>query len=71
MIIPVVTGDIDPGAVEDLIALCVRFHQLRTQPAPADPTPLAPRSPRPRGSRHPGPRGSQDAPDASAPSRPG
>jgi hypothetical protein len=37
MIIPVVTGDIDPAAVEDLIALCVQFHQLRTQPAPAVP----------------------------------
>jgi hypothetical protein len=37
MIIPVVTADIDPGAVEDLIDLCVRFHQLRTQPSPADP----------------------------------
>src|SRR5580693_7557435 len=37
MIIPVVTGDVDPAAVEDLIALCVRFHQLRTEPAPADP----------------------------------
>ena len=36
MIIPVVTGDLDPAAVEDLIALCVRYHQLRTQPAPAD-----------------------------------
>src|SRR5580692_5267663 len=34
MIIPVVLGDVDPGAVEDLIALCVRFHVLRTQPAP-------------------------------------
>ena len=33
MIIPVVTGDIDPGAVEDLIALCVGYHQLRTQAA--------------------------------------
>jgi hypothetical protein len=40
MIIPVVTGDIDPGAVEDLIALCVRFHQLRTQPEP-EPEPEA------------------------------
>ena len=39
MIIPVVTGDIDPAAVEDLIALCVQFHQLRTQSAPADPDP--------------------------------
>jgi Domain of unknown function (DUF222) len=34
MIIPVVTGDIDPGAVEDLIGLCVRYHELRTQAAP-------------------------------------
>ena len=34
MIVPVVTGDLDPGAVEDLIALCVRYHQLRTQAAP-------------------------------------
>ena len=34
MIVPVVTGDIDPGAVDDLIGLCVAYHQLRTQPAP-------------------------------------
>src|SRR5580692_4124451 len=34
MIIPVVTGDIDPAAVDELIALCVEFHQLRTQTAP-------------------------------------
>jgi hypothetical protein len=31
MIVPVVTGDIDPGAVEDLIDLCVCYHRLRTQ----------------------------------------
>jgi Domain of unknown function (DUF222) len=31
MIIPVVIGDLDPGAIEDLIALCVRYHQIRTQ----------------------------------------
>jgi Domain of unknown function (DUF222) len=37
MIIPVVLGDVDPGAVEDLIDLCVRFHVLRTQARPADP----------------------------------
>ena len=37
MIIPVVTGDIDPGAVEDLIALCVQYHELRTQAAAANP----------------------------------
>ena len=30
MIIPVVTGDVDPGAVEELIALCVCYHRLRT-----------------------------------------
>src|SRR5580692_9612077 len=52
MIIPLVTGDIDPAAVEDLIGLCVRYHQLRTQAAPAGPgsTGLAATS------------GSQDAP---------
>ena len=37
MIIPVVTGDIDAAAVEDLIALCVSYHRLRTAPAPAAP----------------------------------
>jgi hypothetical protein len=37
MIVPVVTGDIDAGAVEDLIALCVHYHQIRTgTPGPAD-----------------------------------
>jgi Domain of unknown function (DUF222) len=40
MIIPVVTGDIDPGAIEDLIALCVRYHELRTQAVP-EPVPAA------------------------------
>ena len=36
MRIPVVTGDVDPGAVEDLIALCVRYHRLRAgTPDPA------------------------------------
>jgi len=34
MIVPVVTGDIDPGAVEELILLCVRYHRLRTQGTP-------------------------------------
>jgi hypothetical protein len=38
MIVPVVIGDIDPGPVEDLIALCVEYHHLRTQAAtPANP----------------------------------
>ena len=37
MIIPVITGDVDPGAVEDLIVLCVRYHRIRTSTAePAD-----------------------------------
>ncbi len=47
MIIPVVTGDIDPGAVEDLIALCVRFHQLRTQARTRTATPPPRRAPGP------------------------
>src|SRR5579872_3295119 len=42
ILIPVVTGDIDPGAVEDLIALCVSYHQLRTQTPPADPDGTSP-----------------------------
>ncbi len=41
MVIPVVTGDLDPGAVEDLIALCVGYHGLRTQAAPAAHGPTA------------------------------
>jgi Domain of unknown function (DUF222) len=37
MIIPVVTGDLDAGAVDELIALCVRYHRLRTgAPNPAE-----------------------------------
>jgi len=30
MLIPVVTGDVDPGAVDELILLCVRYHRIRT-----------------------------------------
>ena len=38
MIVPVVTGDIDPGALEDLIGLCVRHDQARHGcPAPDAP----------------------------------
>jgi hypothetical protein len=33
MIIPVVTGDIDAGAVEELITLCVRYDHIRDQAA--------------------------------------
>jgi Domain of unknown function (DUF222) len=37
MIVPVVTGDIDAGAIEELIAVCVRYHGIRaTAPDPAD-----------------------------------
>jgi hypothetical protein len=33
----VVTGDIDPGAVQELILLCARYHQIRAgTPDPAD-----------------------------------
>jgi Domain of unknown function (DUF222) len=34
MIVPVVVGDLDPGAVEELILLCVRYHRLRSQGTP-------------------------------------
>jgi Domain of unknown function (DUF222) len=30
MLVPVVIGDVDPGAVEELIVLCVRYHRIRT-----------------------------------------
>ncbi len=71
MIIPVVTGDIDPGAVDELIALCVRYHGLRTRAAPADPH--APGPPDAPGSTTTQDRaaaqdraGTQDAPDTGA-----
>jgi len=36
MVVPVVTGDVDADAVEDLIALYVRYHSIRTDaPVPA------------------------------------
>ena len=31
MIIPVVTGDVDAGAVEELVAICVRYHTIRAK----------------------------------------
>src|SRR6516162_7910673 len=37
MIVPIVTGDIDACALEDLILLCVRYHRLRTQGGPDTP----------------------------------
>src|SRR6516225_3247512 len=37
MIVPVVTGEVDAGAVEDLIGLCVQYHGIRAgTPGPAD-----------------------------------
>ena len=61
MIIPVVTGDIDPGAVEDLIALCVEYHQLRTQASPTEPAADLEDAPAPATTQDR--IGSQDAPD--------
>jgi hypothetical protein len=34
MMVPVVTGDIDPGAIETLITLCVQYHRTRTGDPP-------------------------------------
>ncbi len=44
MIIPVVTGDIDPGAIEELIAACVEYHRIRAQAAPSTAAPSASRA---------------------------
>ena len=37
MIIPVVTADIDPGAIELLITACAQYHAIRTQATAEDP----------------------------------
>ena len=44
MLVPVVTGDIDPAALEDLVRLCVELHRLDYRgPAPSEePEPVAP-----------------------------
>ena len=63
MIIPVVTGDIDPAAVEDLIGLCVCYHELRTQAAAANPGSTGPGTSDPEA---PGTRDRTAAPDAGA-----
>jgi hypothetical protein len=31
MLVPVVTGDIEPAAIEDLITACVQYHRIRAQ----------------------------------------
>ena len=36
MAVPVVTGDVDPAAMEDLIAFCVRYHSIRARDPAAD-----------------------------------
>ena len=47
-VIPVVTGQVDPGALDDLVALCLQFagHGSRCAPAP-DPDPAASAPPPP------------------------
>ena len=42
MLVPVVTGDMDLGAVEELIGLCVPYHRLRPPPARPHPPPAPP-----------------------------
>jgi hypothetical protein len=37
MIVPVVTGDLDPAAIEDLIALCVQYDHARRAPQDGQP----------------------------------
>ena len=36
MTVPVVLGDVDPGAIEDLITACVQYHRVRAQAATGD-----------------------------------
>jgi hypothetical protein len=49
ILVPVVTGDIDPAALEDLVRLCVELHRLdHHDPAAPGPTPDEP-SPLPGG----------------------
>jgi hypothetical protein len=48
MLIPVVLGDVDPGQIEDLIGLGVRYRCIRTHGRPDsqdDPAPSAGRAP--------------------------
>jgi Domain of unknown function (DUF222) len=70
MIVPVVTGDIDPGPVEDLIALCVEYHHLRIQAATLANPAVGAANPAVDGTAVPASPGTQDhiaAPDASSP----
>ena len=65
MIIPVVTGDLDPGAVEVLIGLCVQYDRLRHQAA-AGPHELPAPAAAGAGDSTVTPAGSDDAPAAQA-----
>jgi hypothetical protein len=60
-IIPVVTGQIDPAALDDLLDLCLQFtgHGRHCDPAPAGP---APAGPAPAGPAPAGPAPAQDPP---------
>src|SRR5580692_4329941 len=60
-IIPVVTGQIDPAALDDLLDLCLQFtgHARHCDPAPAGP---APAGPAPAGPAPAGPAPAQDPP---------
>jgi uncharacterized protein DUF222 len=51
MLVPVVLGDIDPAAVDELIVLCARYHQIATRAAPGsqDATPVPPSAAVPAG----------------------
>ena len=42
MIVPVVTGDLDPGAVEELITLCVQYDRIRGQASDSSAVPAGP-----------------------------
>ena len=45
---PVVTGDVNPAALDDLVRLCVQLDRLRHHPAPARTTPAPAAGDRPR-----------------------
>jgi hypothetical protein len=67
-IIPVVTGQIDPAALDDLLDLCLQFtgHGHHCHPAPAGPAPAGP-APAPDPPGNPAP--AQDPPGAPEPAQ--
>jgi hypothetical protein len=69
MIIPVVTADIDPGAIELLITACVQYHAIHTQAtAPAQDEAACQRDT--AGQQSVGQHGAADGPDRSAAAAP-